>query len=193
MDNKKNIKTKDNKDKEDKFENLINKAKHYMDKVENYLYGDDNRYINPNDKRNASPKRNNLNNKNNHDEDKLNSLDNIDLLEYSQNLKSSITDLDEKSIVVEDKKQNNENKQMDIRNIDNFLFKIEELTIKNPKIFSQLKDNIIYLECKVPLFKMEQKIRDRDKDKDRDNKVQDSTNKNQLNVNDGLILYDTFK
>jgi hypothetical protein len=42
---------------------------------------------------------------------------------------------------------------IDIREYDNFILKIDNLVISDQKMLSQLRDNLLYLECKVPLFK----------------------------------------
>ncbi len=42
---------------------------------------------------------------------------------------------------------------IDIREYDNLILKIDNLIISEQKILSQLRDYLLYLECKVPLFK----------------------------------------
>jgi len=79
---------------------------------------------------------------------------------------------------------------VELRNIDNFILKIEELKIQNPKIMAQLKENIIYIECKVPLFKMDHQtvnVTTDNKSKNKDLNLKNKDVKNQ-NVSDGLIL-----
>ena len=44
---------------------------------------------------------------------------------------------------------------IDIREYDNFILKIDNFVISEQKILNQLRDNLLYLECKVPLFKNE--------------------------------------
>ena len=102
-------------------------------------------------------------------------------------------DQDDSSILQEGGHQGQDT-MVELRNIDNFILKIEELNIKNPKVLSQLKENIIYIECKVPLFKMDQVVNEQ---KDKKAKEAKNKDKNQVNTNqvqnDGMILYDTFK
>jgi hypothetical protein len=54
--------------------------------------------------------------------------------------------------------------------------KIEDVIVTDDKILSKLKDNLLYLECKVPLFKTDS----------------NNTNK-EANNNENGVFYDTFK
>ncbi len=46
---------------------------------------------------------------------------------------------------------------INIRDYENIVLKIDNIVITEEKSFKLLKENLIYLECKVPLFKAERK------------------------------------
>lgn len=60
---------------------------------------------------------------------------------------------------------------INIKDYENIVLKIDNILVTEEKSLKMLKENLIYLECKVPLFKAERK--------------------NTPNVNN--IFYDTFK
>jgi hypothetical protein len=60
---------------------------------------------------------------------------------------------------------------INIKDYENIVMKIDNVAITEEKSLKNLKENLIYLECKVPLFKAE--------------------TKNALDINN--IFYDTFK
>ena len=100
-------------------------------------------------------------------------LDQVDLLEYStelnpekKNNELSFSHLNESNS--NDTENNKGN--INIRDYENIVLKIDNISISEEKTLKLLKDNLLYLECKVPLFKV-------------DNKKDSLTN----------IFYDTFK
>ena len=86
--------------------------------------------------------------------------------------------------------------------------KIDNITITEEKTYKQLKENLIYLECKVPLFKVDKKVSNLNNNNNNNlekNKLQNqnkSQEKQKEKVQEKLqeqitekenIFYDTFK
>jgi len=102
-------------------------------------------------------------------------LERAELLEYSTELQNdkikkneiSFSNLNESISNQADTDKGNIN----IREYENIVMKIDNIIITEDKALKILKENLIYLECKVPLFKAERK--------------------NSPEVNN--IFYDTFK
>jgi len=134
------------------IENIIERGKSLMDKLNNNISGSQPEcfYLNP-----FSAKLGNINEDVN---DNLDTLDQIELLEYSRadiipnekpNRKDSISDSEQISDIQE--------LNMNIRDYDNFILKIEDLKIISTNILSKINSqNLIYIECKVPLFKIDE-------------------------------------
>ena len=88
-------------------------------------------------------------------------LERADLLEYStefnkekiKNNEISFSNLNESVSNNTDGEKGNIN----IRDYENIVMKIDNILITEEKTLKILKDNLIYLECKVPLFKVERK------------------------------------
>lgn len=111
-------------------------------------------------------------------EDRLTTLEKIELLEYSGefNFKYDNKHNKDNNDISMSRDSNLKNMDdIDIKDYDNFVFKIEDLVLFDEKIITSLKNNLLYLECRVPLFK--------------------NTGKEQINIVDNQegIFYDTFK
>ena len=88
--------------------------------------------------------------------EEMDTLDRIELLEYSQEFKFTKDKLKEKDSISISNDSNffsNNHNEMNIKDYDNFILKIEDLSILDEKVLNQLKQNLIYIECRVPLFK----------------------------------------
>jgi len=102
-------------------------------------------------------------------------LERAELLEYSTEINPekakkneiSFSNLNESLSYHTDVNKGNIN----IKDYENIVMKIDNILITEEKSLKFLKENLIYLECKVPLFKAERK--------------------NTLDVNN--VFYDTFK
>jgi hypothetical protein len=90
------------------------------------------------------------------EDDQLDTLDKIGLLEYSQEFdknynnqyhqhNDSISESIESGLI--------NNGVVDIKDYDNFILKIEDLSFTDEKILNKIKSDVLYIECKVPLFK----------------------------------------
>jgi len=156
-----------------KIDNIIEKGKNLIEKLNNNIvYAQPNSlYLNPFSKVGVI------------DDDEYNNLDTLDkigLLEYSGAdfnsddkqafKKDSISESDQMSFL------NDIN--INIKEFDNFILKIEDLKIQDSNILSSLNQNLVYVECRVPLFHVE--------------KCQDVDQGRNLNPIDNLY-YDTFK
>lgn len=102
-------------------------------------------------------------------------LERAELLEYSTELHNEKAKKNEISFSnLNDSLSNHadaEKGNINIKDYENIVMKIDNITITDEKSIKTLKENLIYLECKVPLFKAERK--------------------NAPDVNN--IFYDTFK
>jgi len=81
-------------------------------------------------------------------EDEVDSIDRINLLEYSL-MENKIQKVVEKNEISDFEESHHYNSPISIKDFNNLIFKIEDL-IMNDK-FSNKKD-LLYIECKVPLF-----------------------------------------
>lgn len=87
-----------------------------------------------------------------------------------------------------------ENK-INIKAYENIVMKIDNVTITEEKTLKQLKENLIYLECKVPLFKVDKKTNNNpEQEKNKKNKNEQDQNEQQEKEKEKEnIFYDTFK
>ena len=156
-----------------KIDNIIEKGKNLIEKLNNKIvYAQPNSfYLNPFSK---------VGNIDDDEYNNLNTLDKIELLEYS----GADFNSDDKQVIKKD--SISESDQMsflndiniNIKEYDNFILKIEDLKIQDTNILSGLNQNLIYVECRVPLFSVEG-CQD----------VDQGRNLNPLNN----LYYDTFK
>jgi hypothetical protein len=106
-------------------------------------------------------------------DDYLDTLDKLDVLEYDTEM--GVNNNDHRGDYNKDTIEK-EDFNIDMKDYDNFILKIEDLIVTDDKMLSKLKDNLLYLECKVPLFKA---------DKNKTNK--------EANNNENGVFDDTFK
>lgn len=78
-------------------------------------------------------------------------LDKIELLEYSREMEMNTKEDKDREISQSNDTEQSE-RNFNIKDYDNFIFKIETLKISDEKTFKVLKDDLLYLECKVPLY-----------------------------------------
>jgi hypothetical protein len=144
-------------------------------------------------------------------------LEKADLLEYSTELNlnydkkkgaydndnddSSFSNLQNSINISNSDKEN----KINIKDYENIVMKIDNITITEEKTYKQLKENLIYLECKVPLFKVEKKTsfvnnNNQEKNKPQNQGKNKSQEKQKQKVEDQIqipekenIFYDTFK
>ena len=157
------IKSKTISKKTDKIDSVYEKGKKLMEKINSNLYDISNKpkydnYINPFE---AAQKIK---------DEEFDTIDKIDILEYDYEFLKKEEQI-EKSIS-QDEESDVHN--IDMKDYDNFIFKIEDLIISDHKTLNLFKDNLLYLECRVPLFK-----------------IDNNTNNNEKNLNG--VFYDTFK
>jgi hypothetical protein len=81
-------------------------------------------------------------------EDEVNSIDRINLLEYS--LMENVNKKVEKNEISDFEESIHYNNPMCIKDFSNLIFKIEDFVLQNDKILN--KKDLLYIECKVPLF-----------------------------------------
>ena len=125
-------------------------------------------------------------------------MEKADLLEYSTELNynyakkgaedSSILNL-ENSINISNSDREN---KINIKDYENIVMKIDNITITEEKTFKQLKENLIYLECKVPLFKVDRKIK-KSNEENKNQKQNQNKEEEQMIPEKENIFYDTFK
>lgn len=159
--------------KESMLDNIIERTKKAMNIVNNNLYGLENinrptqgvnSYKNPFASEGYD---------NNLDKEIDNTLDRINLLEYSH---ESRTERKITETMTEDDSSIDKINDLDLKNYDNFILKIEDLYIIDERLLKNNKNNPLYLECRVPLLKNE-------------NQVQNEV----LNNQKYNLFYDTFK
>jgi hypothetical protein len=92
------------------------------------------------------------------DHEHMDTLDRIELLEYSQELSNHKQNEMKDSISISNESNFNNigSNTVNIKDYDNFILKIEDLSILDQKVFADTKQNLTYIECKVPLFKADE-------------------------------------
>lgn len=132
------------------IDNIIERGRKAVNMINSNLYGDDNvhkqtqvitSYRNPfsSDKVDRGG-------------DIDNTLDRINLLEYSHESKHTVK---ETETITDEESSIDKINDFDLKNYDNFILKIEDLIIIEEKLLKNKKDSPMFLECRVPLLKNE--------------------------------------
>ncbi len=132
------------------IDNIIERGRKAVNMINSNLYGDD---VLPKQTQVLTSYRNPF------ASDKLdrganidNTLDRINLLEYSHESKLTVK---ETETITDEESSLDKINDFDLKNYDNFILKIEDLVMIDETILKNRKDNPLYLECRVPLLKNE--------------------------------------
>jgi hypothetical protein len=133
----------------DRVEGIMEKTKGLLSRIENNLYGEKVPIVLENQGTYFNPFQASQNKK----EEYLNTLDRLDVLEYDTEIVPTVKPVD--NISASEDTIEREDFNIDMKDYDNFILKIEDLIITDEKTLNLFKNNLLYLEFKVPLFKLD--------------------------------------
>jgi hypothetical protein len=126
---------------EEKVDGIMGRTKDLVNRINNNLYSEipvtiptQKTYVNPFVASN---------------EEYLDTLDKLNVLEYD------IETIEERNLSMSDDTVDREDLAIDIKHYDTLILKIEDLVMTDDRTLGQFKNNLLYIECRVPLFKAE--------------------------------------
>jgi hypothetical protein len=141
----------------DRVDGIMEKTKGILNRIDSNLYGDKVPIILPEPSNNAYVNPFQATGNNMKKEDYLDTLDKLDVLEYETEFMHQYGEHNNKNDVNISASQETierEDFNIDMKDYDNFILKIEDLIITDDKTLGLFKNVPLYLECRVPLFKI---------------------------------------
>jgi hypothetical protein len=155
-----NISKKDTKSKNvvipsEKMDGIIERTKGAIERINNNIYGEI---------KHPLATANQINNAykhpfhENYKEEVMDTIDRLDVLEYDTDLFQNDVKNRSDISISQDNYERGEDFNIDMKDYDNFIIKIEDLVITDDKVLGKLRDSLLCIEFKVPLYKSESKL-----------------------------------